>query len=113
MDRRTELIQQIRSQGHQNRYDMVSREQLLYGKSYGRDAAFPPASQEKESEETQPVSTFKIRLLFALTLLMLMIMMDTTNKSIGNLSIKKISDILAVDYEAQIETQLSDLLAQW
>lgn len=102
MDKRLELIQQIRTQNHQNRYDMVSREQLLYGKSV------PGDTYHTDENGEQPVSSFKIRLLAAVTLLMFMIVMDTTNKSLGNISLKNISEILAVDYEARIEEQLQD-----
>lgn len=115
MDKRLELIQQIRTQNHQNQYDMISREQLLYGKSCSRNTYDTDTNRYNDMTEgieadQQPVSSFKIRLLVAVTLLLFGIVLDSSGKSLGKLSLKDISEILAVDYEARIEEQLQDWL---
>lgn len=115
MDKRLELIQQIRTQNHQNQYDMISREQLLYGKSCSRNTYDTDTNRYNDMTEgieadQQPVSSFKIRLLVAVTLLLFGIVLDSSGKSLGKISLKDISEILAVDYEARIEEQLQDWL---
>ena len=100
VEQKLELVQQIRSQYNKNQYDLLNREQILYGRALPRDSY----TYENPAEEAEPVrSTFKLRLFAAGLLFILLVALDITGKSIACFETGKIFTILAQDYEKQID----------
>ncbi|MDR0948168.1 MAG: hypothetical protein LBM69_01465 [Lachnospiraceae bacterium] len=104
VDKKLQLVQQVRSAHHQNQSDLQKRERILYGQ----------ASQPKYASETletaqmdayagtdelrMPVSTFKIRLLIALFLLFGILVWDITGRVIFGFTADQVFSHLKEDY---------------
>ncbi len=101
VEKKLELVQQIRSQYNKNQFDLLNREQILYGRTMPREQ---PYTYDNPTEEVIPVgSTFKLRLFVAGILFVLIIALDVTGKSLAGLETGKIFTILAQDYEQEID----------
>lgn len=102
VEKKLELVQQIRSQYNKNQFDLLNREQILYGRTMPRESY----TYENPAEEAAlPVgSTFKLRLFAAGFLFVLIIALDITGKSLAGLETGQIFTILAQDYEKEIST---------
>ncbi len=99
-DRKLELVKQIRSQNHQNRYDLYNREQILYGQTYARENIV----LNNDSEEKSTIkSTCKIRFILAALLFGLVIGLDISGKSLAGYNADQIYTLLAENYEEHIE----------
>lgn len=99
-ERKLELIKQIRSQHHQNRYELHNREQILYGQTFPKEIT----AINNFSEETISIkNTFKIRFFIAALLFGLVIGLDMTGKSLAGLDAENIYTLLAESYEDNIE----------
>lgn len=99
-EQKLQLIQQIRSRYHEDRYDMRDRERILYGRESVR-----PWDEEDgmDPEEERPQSTFRLRVLVALLLFAAVVMIDTNGISLGSVTAEKIYQIISADYEEKIE----------
>ncbi len=101
MEKKLQLVQQIRSRYHENQYDMSNRERILYGRSRDPLDAFP----EPDLEQPHPSSLFRVRLLVALLLFGLIVAMDRGGFQVAGLTADKILEAISADYE--------DALDQW
>ncbi len=100
VEKKLELVQQIRSQYNKNQFDLLNREQILYGRTMPRESSY---TYENPAEETEPIrSTFKLRLFAAGILFVLIVALDVTGKSLAGLKAQQIFTILAKDYEQEI-----------
>ncbi len=100
VEKKLELVQQIRYKYNKNQFDLLNREQILYGRTMPRESSY---TYENPAEETEPVrSTFKLRLFAAGILFVLIVALDITGKSLAGLETKQFFAILAQDYEKEI-----------
>lgn len=107
-EQKLRLVQQLRSRYHQNRCDMSSREQILYGKSEEPSVGGYP-------EETRQSSSLRLRLLLAALLLGTVVFMDMKKIEIGGITADKIYRVISADYGAMMEKwafELSEALVQ-
>lgn len=105
-DRKLELIKQIRSQHHQNRYELHNREQILYGQNFPKEIS----DINNFSEEPRSIkNTFKIRFFVAALLFGLVIGLDMTGKSLAGLNSENIYSFLAENYEDNIEAWVTNM----
>lgn len=111
VEQKLQLVQQVRSRYHENRYDMSNRERILYGKA----AVVPERMRYGESMEGgnpyggmgQPAGTglsfFGVRLFVAALLLTAVIVMDRNGVSVAGITTEKIFQVISADYEDKIE----------
>lgn len=105
LDKKMELIQQIRSQYNKNQYDLLSREQILYGRTSNRDMAYE--QETVHSSEDTPVSFFKLRMLIAIVLVALIIALDLSGKAFYGITATEIFSALSEDYEEVMDAWIS------
>lgn len=115
-EQKLQLVQQVRSRYRQDRCDMFSREQILYGKSE------MPLREEYAEEsfgnspgERRKSSSLRLRLMFAACLLGTVVFMDVKKIEIGGITADKIFRVISADYEAVLEKwalELSDTFVQ-
>ncbi len=97
LEKKMQLIQQVRSRYNENQYDLSNREQLLYGTTSYYDASAQP------DEDAPPLSTFKLRLFVAMVLFGLFIFMDRSHTAIGGITSEKLYGMISADYEEKME----------
>lgn len=100
MEKKLELVQQIRSQYHKNQYDMQNREQILYGRSFSREGN-DTVSGEALSEQGN--TSFKLRFAAALALLAGVILLDMSGRNIAGISMDKVFQAISTDYYKEVE----------
>lgn len=103
MDKKLQLVQQVRSRYNENLYDMSNRERILYGKT-----TLPPETEywngvRPAGADEIPVSSFKLRLLLALVLFCVVVFMDRSQTAIGGITSEKLYRVISADYEEKIE----------
>ncbi len=100
IEKKLELMRQIRSKNERDRFDMSRREQIVYGKS------MEPVSQAtyltEKSDEENALPTFPLRALLAVTLFLLIIICDMSGKSFMGMETKECFEAIATDYESSI-----------
>lgn len=107
MEKRLQLVKQIRSRYTENQYDLFNREKILYGKS-----SRPVDSLERPQEEdAQPenVTFFKLRLALAAGLLGFVILMDVNGINVAGITAEKIFQAISADFQEAIETWATEL----
>lgn len=92
VEKKLKLVQQIRSQYNRDQYDLLSREQILYGRTSPGRIAREPYAEPTDISSTPATGTIKIRLLAALLLLIGVLVMDISGNSLFGL---QTSDIFA------------------
>lgn len=105
LDKKMELVQQIRAQYNKNQYDLLSREQILYGRTSNRDIAYE--QETVHSAEEIHVSSFKLRMLIAVALAVLVIALDLSGKAFYGITATEIFSTLSEDYEEAIDAWIS------
>lgn len=101
MEQKLQLIRQVRSRYHENQYDLSDREQLLYGRPSYKD--YDGYKDDSEgSAPPGPVSSFRLRFLAALLLLVLFILMDRNDRDVAGITTEKIYEMISADYEDEI-----------
>lgn len=91
VDQKLRLIEQVRSQYHRDQYDLLHREQILYG----RMSAGPTE---------QPLrGSFRIRLGAAILLFVLIILLDQKDGNILGFTASRIFETIESDYMIQME----------
>ena len=106
-EQKLQLVQQIRQQYRRNRYDMNSREQILYGSTNDNYAI-----EEDFDQEAQPVSSLGPRTVLAILLFAAVVILDTNGLSIGEFTAEKLFGILSADYEYRITEWLAAFSAR-
>lgn len=113
MEQKLQLVQQVRSRYHEDRYDLSNRERLLYGKtSLMPDRQEYPAYRNTPYEDTygqaplsgeSPLSFFRVRFVIAGLLLAAVIIMDRNGINVAGITTDKIYEMISADYEEKIE----------
>ena len=87
IEKKLELMRQIRSQNERNQFDMSRREQIVY---------------EECDEEEEEFQTFPLRVLLSVALLLLIIICDMSGKSFMGIQAGQCFEAIATDYESSI-----------
>lgn len=104
MEQKLRLVQQVRSRYNEDQYDMSNRERILYGKSARRE--YWRVGADTETPETTPaLSSFKVRLVLAALLAVLLIAMDKNDGKIAGITSNEIFRAISADFE--------DNMAEW
>lgn len=118
IEKKLELIRQIRARNYQNQSDLINREQILYGRT-GSGISEPtiPYSFQQESTENLEENIFrdntlKLRYALAAVLLVTIILLDRTEGTIAGVSMERVFSYIAVDYEAAVDAWTSGALAE-
>ena len=107
MEKRLQLVKQIRSRYNENQYDLFNREKILYGKS-----SQPMDRLERPQEEdAQPdnATFFKLRLALAAGLLSFVIFMDVNDINVAGITAEKVFQAISADFQETIETWATEL----
>lgn len=96
MNKKLQLVQQVRNQYNQNQYDLESREQILYGRTSNRMAM----ERTDKLDDTIPekIGTFRLRLTIALMLLFSVLILDINGQAIFGIQTKTIFSYIAKDF---------------
>ena len=115
MEQKLQLIRQVRSRYHEDRYDLSNRERLLYGRSgYIPDgrAEYPATYEDAPYKDTygemplsgnSPFAFLRLRFLVAALLLAAVIIMDKNGLDVAGITTEKIYEMISADYEEKIE----------
>lgn len=115
MEQKLQLIRQVRSRYHEDRYDLSNRERLLYGRSglLPEDRAEYPAPYEDDPYRdpygdislsgNSPFSFLRLRFLIAALLMAAVIIMDKNGMDVAGITTEKIYEMISADYEEKIE----------
>lgn len=128
MEKKLELVQQIRSQYHKNQYDMSNREQILYGRTSNREeymqaaepggyggynlaGSFTATGRQASAESNASAGTlsFRLRLLLALVLLAGVIVLDKNGTKIAGIAMEEVFQAISADYYEEIEATVNGL----
>ncbi len=90
MEKKLQLVQQIRSQYHQNQYDLSNREQILYGKI------------REEPKETGTSESLKLRCAVAIVGFLFVILLDSRGISLFGLNMEQVFTYIAADYRESV-----------
>lgn len=92
IEKKLQLVQQIKNQYHQNQYDMAKREQILYGNDYRHDYV-----QNIKRPEDVPASsgTLRLRAFLAGLLLAGVILCDRLGISPAGMEMKQVIAVLS------------------
>lgn len=105
-EQKLRLLQQIRSRYKEDRYDMSSRERILYGRESAR-------SWEEDGDDPDwdqsPRSFFRLRVLLAVLLFAAVVAIDTNGTSIFGITAEKVYQVISADYEDKIEEWMETL----
>ncbi len=107
VEKRLELVHQVRSQYHKNQSDLMTREQILYGRSTYRENAGRDTSQYQETTEEEGIfkdNTFGIRMALAGILLLTFILLDKTGKGFAGMTTDELAQTIASDYGTIVDT---------
>lgn len=113
MEQKLQLVRQIRSRYNENLYDLSSRERILYGRSGITDKT--TATENISGEETLPLksSFFRIRVLFAVLLLLTVVIMDKNGINVAGITTEKIYRVISADYEENIDAWVDALASAY
>lgn len=105
VEKRLELVHQVRSQYHRNQSDLMTREQILYGRNAYHENTVKDYSRENEAakEGVFRDNTFGIRLALAGILVLTFILLDKTGKGIAGISTDRMTQAIASDYLQIVE----------
>lgn len=101
IEKKLELMRQIRSRNERDRFDMSRREQIIYGKSMGTTSGTFSVDMDADDEE-ELMSTFALRILLATALLIFVIMCDLSGKSFMGITSTQCFTAIGKDYESSI-----------
>lgn len=107
-EQKLQLVQQIRQQYRRNRYDMSSREQILYGSTSDNYAM----EDENFDQEAPPASSLGLRTVLAILLFAAVVILDANGLSIGELTSERLFGLLSADYEYRITEWLAAFSAK-
>lgn len=100
VEKKLELINQIRSQYNRNQNDMWNREQLLYGRHQGLEptSCAESCTWNHQGEGRTAAASFKIRLLLALLLLAGVIWLHRGGVEIAGVAMEEVFQVISEDY---------------
>lgn len=105
VEKKLELLNQIRFQNEKDRLDMSKREHLLYGKTtISSDTDFSLSGEENEKSGIQ---TLFLRTLLSIGLFLLIIICDLSGKSFWGIPSEECFQTLSKDYESSIITWIN------
>lgn len=109
VEQKLQLVRQVRSRYHENRYDLSNRERILYGRTSvnpeSMDQTYPYGEPYEERTPVEaPLSFFKLRMWIALFLVTAVIVMDRNGSEVAGITAEKIFQMISADYEEVIET---------
>ena len=114
MEKKLQLVQQVRSRYNENQYDMSNRERILYGRTsaaerpdYNRSLYYD--ENVLPDSEGDSVSSFKLRFFIALVLFGIVVFMDRSHVAIGGITSEKLYGMISADYEEIIEAWVEAL----
>lgn len=125
VEKRLQLVRQVRSRYRQDQNDLLKREQILYGTTsidrLRKETQNPFKPKEDEEEfsydiydefpENRPVSqggsSFGLRFIAAAMIFVLILMLDKNNRSLFGMTTQQIFDTIAADYITQAEEVFS------
>lgn len=122
VEKKLELMRQIRSRYQRDRYDLFHREQVLYGRAKPipgeesmRKAFFVDSMDEMENydeDDAESFQTFPLRMLLAVGLFLLIIVCDMSDKSFLGLEASQCFSAISADYESSISAWVDAASAQ-
>lgn len=95
VEKKMQLVQQIRSQHNRNQYDLSARERILHG--YSVDFTSPVGSDEKSTSES-----LKFRSALAVMLLLFSILFDYFKIAPVGIEMNQIFQMIAADYQKNV-----------
>lgn len=111
VDKKLQLINQVRSQYNKDQYDLLHREQLLYGRTSERRRPDVESMPVDNIAMTGKTGTFRIRLLAALGLFFLILILDMSKTSLFGLQMSQVFDYIAEDVDASgWEAAMNDIV---
>lgn len=118
VEKKLQLIQQVRSQYHKNQYDLQNREQILYGRTSAlkkEENFYKDTYLERNEKEEglRPVSTFRFRIIGAIFFFLVVIIMDINSESIFGINTSDFFQMIAQDYDISSflsESNISNIL---
>ncbi len=106
IEKKLELMRQVRARNEQNRFDMCRREQILYGRTTpvhaSNERLWEQNTYMEDTDEAEGLQTFPLRILLSLGLFLLIIICDMSGKSIMGINAGQCFETIAVDYESSI-----------
>lgn len=112
IERKLELVHQLRSQYHKNQSDLMNREQILYGKQSIRENGYVNGTvYDMEENEQKSESTFMLRFALAAVLLGIIVLFDQLDKSIVGISMTQVFETIAIDYGNEMEKWVETLVS--
>lgn len=111
MEKRLELVKQVRSQHQRNQCDMFSREQILYGRTSmtGEEGHFQESAEYHQ--EDSPRSFLKLRIFLALVLAAGAVFLKENEIEIAGITMEEVFQAISADYYHDI-TELAAALSQ-
>ncbi len=109
-EKRLRLLKQIRARYREDQMDLSNRERILYGRSSRPLAEDPDLFLEDPPEQTEPNTSFRIRLALAAGLLGLAILMDMKGTSVAGITSENIFQAISADFQETIDTWAPELL---
>lgn len=115
VEKKLQLINQVRSRYHRDQDDLLRREQLLYGKTSERlqrgygPYEEPAAEKAAEPAESGAVQTLRLRVMAALVLFVLLLVMDQNGKELFGISSSRVFAEIAKDYMTEAQEALNHL----
>lgn len=106
MERRLQLVKQIRSRYNEDQYDLSNRERILYGRSSRPAENF--SEMEEDAAWDAPVSFFRIRLVVAIILLAAVIAIDLNGTKIAGITAEDIFRAISADYGNMIDSWMNN-----
>ena len=101
IEKKLELVHQIRSQYKQNQSDLLMRERILYGRTSSHETEPSSTGNYEKLPEPETVlrdGTFKIRFALAVVLFVTIIVLDKSGSTVNGISTEKLFQAIALDY---------------
>lgn len=111
MEKRLELVKQVRSQYQRNQYDMSNREQILYGRTAMAEEGGGFQEGVDNRQETRPRSSFRLRLFLAVLLAAGVIFLKENEIEIAGIAMEEVFQAISADYYNNV-SELAETLSQ-
>lgn len=102
IEKKLELMRQIRSRNERDRFDMSRREQIIYGRSADSLPLASAAGVTDLDDEEEEFQTFPLRILLSVALFLLIIICDLSGKSFMGIHSEQCFSAISKDYESSI-----------
>lgn len=102
VEKKLQLVQQLRSQYNRNLYDLNNRERILYGKE--SSAALNHVAEEPPADSVK--STFLLRMMLAVVLLGILLFLNASGKTLFGFTPAEISQCISMDFTQAIMEQV-------